>query len=161
MGFGRGLRSTFFQPLLEDLAHERVERHLPVRVALPTADDHEPLACGHADVVDIERDELRQTQPGVEQQDHDCAVPCRRTLRHPQQATLLLLGDRPRRTLGQLLAADDRAAETELRVERVEPSEREVHRRRLPPLYRLQMPLVVADRPIPRIGVGEGIAVDG
>jgi hypothetical protein len=55
------------EPFLEDLAHKRVERHLPIRVARPLPDDYEPLPGRDANVVEIERDELGETHTGVQQ----------------------------------------------------------------------------------------------
>jgi hypothetical protein len=88
-----------------------------MRVALPGSDDHHSLTSRRPQVIDVERHEFRETQPGVEEYDDDRPVPRPRALRDPEQPPLLLQRDRARRALGQLFPARDRAPEPELRVE--------------------------------------------
>ena len=134
------------QPLLQDLPHQGVERHLPVSITLPAPNDHQALARRHLDVVDVERYQLREPQPRVQQHHHDRPIPRRAPLRHPQQPPLLLLRQSARRLRRQILTAHHRPPKAELGVERIQRRQRQVHRRRLPPLDRLQMPLVVPHR---------------
>ena len=79
--------------------------------------------------------------------------------RHPQQASLLPSFN-ALAALGQILAAYHGPPKPEMRVERIQRRERQVHRRRLPPPDRLQVALVIPHRPIPRIRISERVSVD-
>jgi hypothetical protein len=92
------------QPRIERRAGGRVQRDLALRIALARAHDHQPLARRDPHVIDIERDDLRQPQRGVQQHHQDRPVTRPRGLRGAQQRALVVLIERPRSGLGDLLA---------------------------------------------------------
>jgi hypothetical protein len=128
-----------------------VERHLPIHVPLPRADDQQPLPGRDRDVVDVERDQLLQAPSRIQQQHHDRTIPRSRGLRR-NSARWCFLRQRPRRRLRQRLALHIRGAQAQEPVEVIDRRERHVHRRGLPPLVDLQGPVLGSVSPGPSSG---------
>ena len=85
-----GERRALRKPLVQDLAGERVQRHLAILVALARANHQHTLARRHPHVIDIERDQLRQPRGREQRRQHDRPIPRRRALGRAQQPALVL-----------------------------------------------------------------------
>ncbi len=96
---------ALLQPLVEDLAHKRVERHLALDLAFADHDE-DALACEDPDIVDVERNGLGDPQRGEQHQHHQRPRAHGRTLGGTQQAPLAGLVQRTRRAQRRLVESD-------------------------------------------------------
>jgi hypothetical protein len=94
------------------LTADKLDKPFPPPRPCPRA----TVSSAYAHVIDVDRHQLGQPPSGVQQHNHDRPVAQYGRLGGPQQRALLVLIQRPRRGLRDLLARDDRRAEPEERL---------------------------------------------